>query len=39
LPLAQLRAALPTLGNPANLHKSVSLTAKQFRLALGNALS
>ncbi len=26
LPLAQLRAALPALGNPANLHKSVSLT-------------
>lgn len=24
LPLAQLRAALPALGNPANLHKSVS---------------
>jgi pimeloyl-ACP methyl ester carboxylesterase len=38
LPLAQLRAALPALGNPANLHKSVSLTAKQFRFGFGNEL-
>lgn len=39
LPLAQLRAALPALGNPANLHRSVSLTRKQFRFGFGNALS
>ena len=26
LPLAQLRAGLPALGNPANLHRAVSLT-------------
>ena len=26
LPLTQLRAALPVLGNPSNLHKAVSLT-------------
>ncbi len=38
LPLAQLRAALPALGNPTNLHKSVSLTAKQFRFGFGNEL-
>jgi pimeloyl-ACP methyl ester carboxylesterase len=38
LPLAQLRAALPALGNPANLHKAVSLTAKQFRFGFGNEL-
>jgi pimeloyl-ACP methyl ester carboxylesterase len=39
LPLAQLRSAFPALGNPANLHKSVSLTAKQFRFAIGNAVT
>jgi pimeloyl-ACP methyl ester carboxylesterase len=39
LPLAQLRAALPALGNPANLHKSVSLTAKEFRFGFGNELT
>jgi pimeloyl-ACP methyl ester carboxylesterase len=39
LPLAQLRSALPGLGNPANLHKAVSLTQKQFRFGFGNALS
>jgi pimeloyl-ACP methyl ester carboxylesterase len=39
LPLAQIRAALPALGNPANLHKSVTLTEKQFRFGFGNALS
>ena len=38
LPLAQLRAALPALGNPANLHKAVSLTKKEFRFGFGNAL-
>jgi pimeloyl-ACP methyl ester carboxylesterase len=39
LPLAQLRAGLPGLGNPANLHKSVALTQKEFRFGFGNALS
>ena len=39
LPLAQLRSALPALGNPANLHKAVSLTATQFRYGFGNELS
>jgi pimeloyl-ACP methyl ester carboxylesterase len=38
LPLAQLRAALPALGNPANLHKAVSLTKKEFRFGFGNEL-
>jgi pimeloyl-ACP methyl ester carboxylesterase len=39
LPLAQLRAGLPALGNPANLHKSVSLTEKEFRFGFGNAVT
>jgi alpha-beta hydrolase superfamily lysophospholipase len=39
LPLAQLRAGFPALGNPANLHKAVSLTQKEFRYGFGNALS
>jgi pimeloyl-ACP methyl ester carboxylesterase len=39
LPLAQLRAGLPALGNPANIHKSVSLTQKEFRFGFGNAVS
>ena len=39
LPLAQLRSGLPALGNPANLHKSVSLTAKEFRFGFGNTVS
>jgi pimeloyl-ACP methyl ester carboxylesterase len=39
LPLAQLRSAFPALSNPANLHRAVSLTAKQFRFAFGNALT
>ncbi|TIC79525.1 alpha/beta hydrolase [Nocardioides sp. GY 10113] len=39
LPLAQLRAGLPALGNPANLHRSVSLTRKEFRFGFGNAVS
>ena len=38
LPLAQLRAGLPALGNPANLHKAVSLTSKEFRFGFGNAV-
>src|SRR3954454_23151926 len=39
LPLAQLRSGLPALGNPANLHRSVSLTKEEFRYGFGNALS
>jgi len=39
LPLAQLRSGFPALGNPANLHRSVSLTQKEFRFGFGNALS
>jgi len=39
LPLAQLRAGLPGLGNPANLHKAVSLTRKEFRFGFGNAVT
>jgi pimeloyl-ACP methyl ester carboxylesterase len=38
LPLAQLRAGLPALGNPANLHKAVALTKKEFRFGFGSAL-
>ena len=38
LPLAQLRAGLPGLGNPANLHRAVSLTKKEFRFGFGNAV-
>ncbi|MFD4959861.1 alpha/beta hydrolase [Microbacterium sp. NPDC058389] len=38
LPLAQLRAGFPALGNPANLHRAVSLTAAQFRYGFGNAV-
>jgi alpha-beta hydrolase superfamily lysophospholipase len=39
LPLAQLRAGLPALGNPANLHRAVSLSEKEFRFGFGNALT
>ena len=39
LPLAQLRAGLPALGNPANRSRAVSLTAKEFRFGFGNAVS
>ncbi|BCB92001.1 alpha/beta hydrolase [Phytohabitans suffuscus] len=39
LPFAQLRAAFPVLGNPANRRRSVSLTAAQFRYGFGNAIS
>lgn len=39
LPLAQLRAGLPALGNPANLHRAVTLTEKEFRFGFGNALT
>ncbi len=39
LPLAQLRAGLPALGNPANRNRAVALTSKEFRFGFGNALS
>ena len=39
LPLVQLRSSLPVLGNPANLHKSVALTSKEFRFGFGNAVT
>ncbi|RZS68281.1 alpha-beta hydrolase superfamily lysophospholipase [Agromyces ramosus] len=39
LPLAQLRSGFPALGNPANLHRAVSLTKPQFRYGFGNAVS
>jgi len=39
LPLSSLRGALPVFRNPANAHKAVSLTAKQFHYSFGNALS
>jgi pimeloyl-ACP methyl ester carboxylesterase len=39
LPVAQIRAGLPALGNPANLHKAVSLTAKEFRYGFANELT
>lgn len=39
LPLAQLRAGLPALGNPANRHRSVTLTEQEFRFGFGNALT
>ncbi|MBN9174853.1 MAG: alpha/beta fold hydrolase [Microbacterium sp.] len=39
LPFAQLRSALPVLGNPANRKRTVALTAEQFRYSFGNAVS
>ena len=39
LPFAQLKSAFPVLGNPANLHRTVSLTPKQFHYAFGNTLT
>ena len=39
LPLAQLKSAFPVLWNPANNHRGVSLTAKQFHYAFGNTLT
>jgi pimeloyl-ACP methyl ester carboxylesterase len=39
LPLAQLRAALPVLGNPANRKRTVELTPKQFHYAFTNTMS
>lgn len=39
LPFAQLKSAFPVLGNPANCHRAVALSAKQFRYAFGNTLT
>jgi non-heme chloroperoxidase len=39
LPLAQLRSALPVLGNPRNRNRAKALTRRQFRYGFGNALS
>lgn len=39
LPIAQIRAALPALGNPANLRKAISLTAEQWRFGFANNLA
>jgi len=39
LPLSALKATLPVFKNPANKHRSISLTAEQFRFAFGNAIS
>jgi pimeloyl-ACP methyl ester carboxylesterase len=39
LPFAQLRSAFPVLGNPLNRHRGVSLTARKFHYAFGNALT
>ena len=39
LPLSQLRGTLSIFANPANRHKAVSLTAKEFRYSFGNALT
>lgn len=39
LPFAQLRSSLPGLGNPANVHRVVALTPKQFHYAFTNTLS
>jgi pimeloyl-ACP methyl ester carboxylesterase len=39
LPLSALRATLPVFTNPANRHRSVSLTVEQFHFAFGNAVS
>jgi pimeloyl-ACP methyl ester carboxylesterase len=38
LPLSQLRGTLSIFANPANRHKAVSLTAKEFRYSFGNTL-
>jgi pimeloyl-ACP methyl ester carboxylesterase len=39
LPYAQLKSAFPVLSNPANLHRNVSLTPKQFHYSFGNTLT
>ncbi|MGL4304897.1 MAG: alpha/beta hydrolase [Mycobacteriaceae bacterium] len=39
LPLVQLRAVFPALGNPLNRNRGISLTAKQFHFGFANALT
>lgn len=39
LPFSQLKSGLPVLHNPANRHRTVSLTAKEFHYSFGNAIS
>jgi alpha-beta hydrolase superfamily lysophospholipase len=39
VPLTSLRSTLPVFKNPANRHRSVSLSADEFRYSFGNALS
>jgi non-heme chloroperoxidase len=39
LPLSALRSALPALGNPLNVSRSVMLTFEQFRYGFANAVS
>lgn len=38
LPLSSLKATLPVFKNPGNRNRAVSLTAKEFAYAFGNAL-
>jgi pimeloyl-ACP methyl ester carboxylesterase len=39
LPLAAARTGFPVLRNPANKHRAISLTPKQFNYSFGNTLS
>lgn len=39
LPFSQLRSGFPVLGNPANRHRTVSLTDTQFKYSFGNTLT
>src|SRR3954469_4073367 len=39
VPLSQIRASFPVLDNPANRHKAVPFTLKQFHYAFTNTLS
>ena len=38
VPISSLRSAFPVLKNPANTHRTVALTAEQFRYGFGNAI-
>ena len=39
VPLSQIKAAFPVLGNPANRHRAVPFTPGQFHYAFANTLS
>jgi pimeloyl-ACP methyl ester carboxylesterase len=39
LPFSEVRATFPVLKNPANLHRAVPVTAKQFHYAFTNTLT